>query len=52
MNMMAENESKSSPVVETIKQVIGCIATCIGLAVLLIGLNYAIDVFQLIIAML
>lgn len=52
MNMMAENEAKSTPLVETVKQGIGCIATCIGLAVLLIGLNYAIDVFQLIIAML
>ena len=52
MNMMTENATKSTPLVETVKQVIGCIATCIGLAVLLIGLNYAIDIFQLIIAML
>ncbi|MDY0391483.1 MAG: hypothetical protein RBQ88_11310 [Desulfobulbus oligotrophicus] len=30
---------------ETIKTVIGCITTCIGLVVILIGLKYAIDIF-------
>lgn len=52
MNMMLDNGADTVPLVETIKKIIGCIATCIGLAVLLIGLKYAIDIFQLIFTML
>ena len=36
------------PVVETIKKIISLIATCIGLAVIIIGLKYAMDIFELI----
>jgi len=36
------------PAVETTKKIISLIATCIGLAVIIIGLKYAIDIFQLI----
>ena len=34
--------------VETIKKIISLIATFIGLAVIIVGLKYAIDIFQLI----
>jgi len=36
------------PAVEIIKKIISVIATCIGLAVIIIGLKYAMDIFQLI----
>lgn len=36
------------PVVETIKKIISLIATFIGLAVIIVGLKYAIDIFQLV----
>ena len=36
------------PAVETIKKIISLIATFIGLAVIIVGLKYAIDIFQLI----
>ena len=36
------------PAVETIQKIISLLATCIGLVVILIGLKYAMDIFQLI----
>ena len=36
------------PVVETLKKIISLMATCIGLTVIVIGLKYTIDIFQLI----
>ena len=50
--MLSDNGEKDTPLVDTVKKIIGCIATCIGLVVLLIGLKYAVDVFQLILTML
>ena len=35
-------------IAETIKEIISVIVTCIGLAIILIGLMYAMDIFQLI----
>lgn len=52
MNMMSNNGDNDTPFVDTAKKIIGCIATCIGLVVIVIGLKYAIDIFQLIFAML
>jgi hypothetical protein len=53
-NMMTHlsQSNDPSPVVETIKTIISLIATFIGLAVILIGLKYAIDIFHLIFAIL
>lgn len=48
MTMLPENSENTVPVVETIKKIISLIATCIGLAVIIIGLTYAMDIFQLI----
>lgn len=50
--MSPEHKEDTLPLVETIKRYISLLATCIGLAVILIGLNYALDVFQLIFTML
>ena len=36
------------PAVETVKKIISLIATFIGLAVIIVGLKYSIDIFQLI----
>jgi hypothetical protein len=36
------------PAVEIIKKIISLLATCIGLAIIIIGLKYATDIFQLI----
>lgn len=47
MNMLPQNESPTT-VVETIKSIISLIATCIGLAIIIIGLKYATDIFRLI----
>jgi len=38
--------------VETAKNIVSLVATCIGLIVILIGLKYAVDIFQLIFAIL
>ncbi len=48
MMTMLPNREDSAPVMETIKKIISLIATCIGLAVIIIGLKYAMDIFQLI----
>ncbi len=45
--MLSNNES-STPIVEILKSIISLIVTCIGLAVILIGLKYAMDIFQLV----
>lgn len=47
INMLPKNETLA-PAVETIKNIISLVATCIGLAVIIIGLKYAMDIFQLI----
>jgi hypothetical protein len=47
MNRLPKKET-SAPAVETIKDIISLVATCIGLAVIIIGLKYAMDIFQLI----
>lgn len=36
------------PAVEIIKKIISLVATCLGLAIIVIGLKYAMDIFQLI----
>lgn len=48
MAMLPEEREGAAPVVETIKIIVSLIATCIGLAIILIGLKYTIDIFQLI----
>ncbi len=47
MTMLPKNESLA-PAVETIKNIISLLATCIGLVVIVIGLKYATDILQLI----
>ena len=47
MTMLPRNK-EIFPVVETIKNIISLVATCIGLAVIIIGLRYAMDIFQLV----
>lgn len=49
---MSQNENDAASVVETAKNIISLVATCIGLIVILIGLKYAVDIFQLIFAIL
>ena len=48
--MMTMLPKKKSPVpdAETIKNIISFLATCIGLVVIVIGLKYAMDIFQLV----
>jgi len=52
MTFISQNENETGSVVETAKSIVSLTATCIGLAVLLIGLKYAVDVFQLIFSLL
>lgn len=52
MTLMSQNENETASVVETAKNIVSLVATCIGLAVLLIGLKYAVDIFQLIFSLL
>jgi hypothetical protein len=47
MTIIPKDES-TTPVVETIKSIISLLATCIGLIIIIIGLQYAMDIFQLI----
>jgi hypothetical protein len=47
-----DNQTNTLPTVETLKIVVSLLATCIGLAVIVIGLNYAMDIFQLIFTLL
>jgi len=49
---MSQNENDAASVVETAKNIVSLVATCIGLIVILIGLKYAVDIFQLIFAIL
>ena len=48
MMTMLPRKKEPFPVVETIKNIISLVATCIGLAVIIIGLRYAMDIFQLV----
>lgn len=48
MAMLPEKREEAAPVVETMKIIISLVATCIGLAIILIGLKYTMDIFQLI----
>ncbi|MGD9947361.1 MAG: hypothetical protein AB7U29_02650 [Desulfobulbus sp.] len=50
--MYRENRESSVSVVEILKLIISCLATCIGLIVIVIGLKYAMDVFQLVFTLL
>ena len=52
MMPMSKNENDAASVVETAKNIVSLVATCIGLIVILIGLKYAVDIFQLIFAIL
>lgn len=47
MNMSPDTEN-STPAVEIAKSIISLIATCIGLAIIIIGLKYAMHIFSLI----
>jgi len=47
MNTLPRREAPV-PVVETIKNFISLLATCIGLAIIVIGLKYTMDIFLLI----
>ncbi len=47
INMFPNNKTLA-PAVETIKNIISLVTTCIGLAIIIIGLKYAMDIFQLI----
>ena len=46
--MFPEQREDAVPLVDTIKRIISLTATAIGLAVIIIGLKYATDIFQLI----
>jgi len=50
--MMSSYEEDSTPIVEIIKSVISLIATCVGLAIIIIGLKYTMEIFQLIFSIL
>ena len=47
ITMLPEREDPV-PAVEIIKKIISLMATCLGLAIILIGLKYAMDIFELI----
>lgn len=47
MTMLPQRE-EPMPAVEIIKKIISLVATCLGLAIIVIGLKYAMDIFQLI----
>ena len=51
MTMLPKKEIPSS-VVEIIRNIISLLATCVGLVVIIIGLKYAMDIFQLIFSIL
>ena len=50
--MVWANNEHSVSAVEILKIIVSCLATCIGLVVIVIGLKYAMDVFQLVFTML
>lgn len=52
MTMLPEKREDTMPAVETIKKIISLLATCIGLAIIIIGLKYGVDIFQLLFAIL
>jgi len=45
---MSSYNINSTPIVEIIKGILSLIATCIGLAIILIGLKYTLDIFHII----
>lgn len=51
MDKLSKNELIESAV-DTTKKIIALIATCIGIGVIIIGLRYAMDIFQLIFSIL
>lgn len=51
MTMLPKKDIPSS-VVEIIRNIISLLATCVGLVVIIIGLKYAMDIFQLIFSIL
>jgi len=50
--MYSEDNDKSLSIVEVLKLIISGLATCAGLVVVIIGLKYSLDVFDLIFTML
>ncbi|MCL2789240.1 MAG: hypothetical protein FWD79_01205 [Desulfobulbus sp.] len=50
--MLIAEDEETMPVLEICKRIVQIVATCIGLAVIVIGLYYAVDVFRLILSML
>jgi hypothetical protein len=48
MITMSPEREDPVPAVEIIKKIISLMATCLGLAIILIGLKYAMDIFELI----
>lgn len=47
VNMLPKTETIEQAL-ETIKKIISLVATCVGLVIIIIGLKYAMDIFQLI----
>ena len=45
-------EDEDMPILEICKRIVQIAATCVGLAIIIIGLYYAVDVFRLILSML
>lgn len=50
--MSFASDENPVPVVDTLRKIVNLATTCIGLIVVIVGLKYAIDVFQLIFSML
>lgn len=48
MMTMVPRDKEPVFVVETVKSVVSLVATCLGLAIIIIGLRYAVEVFQLV----
>ena len=48
MMTMVPRDKEPLSVVETVKCVVSLVATCLGLAIIIIGLRYALEVFQLV----
>jgi hypothetical protein len=48
MMTISPRKKEPVPVVETIKGIVSLAATCIGLAIIIIGLKYTMEIFQLV----
>jgi hypothetical protein len=46
--MLGASDEGATPVVEVVRAIVSLVATCLGLAVIIIGLFYAMEVFRLI----